>query len=372
MKIAHITCTFPPYKGGIGNSALVFAKLSQELGHDVTVITPNYQNTELGNKNFTINIKRIKPKLAYGNGAFLGLLINALESFDIVYLHYPFFGVNEALWAHQFSSLKYKLIIHYHMDVARLGLKAEFLRFFSRIVEKSLLNKASIVTCASLDYLSCSSIANYYNKNRDKFLEIPFGVDLDRFYPDYKKDNKIPTILFVGGLDKAHYFKGLEVLMKAIVDVGLPYRLNIVGEGDLKQNYTKKAKKLGLNKKIFFLGSLNNTDLTKVYRESDFFVLPSINSNEAFGLVLLEAMASGLPVIASSLPGVRKVFRDGVDGFLVEPNDTVSLAAAILRMIKDRSKRELMGKTARSYVKEKYTWQKTKDILEEVYSRVNK
>ena len=97
MRIAHIACTYPPYRGGIGNSAYHFARLTAEQGHKATVFTPVYKQklaSEEGNKSYTDNqtVIRLAPLLSYGNGAFLPQLFWRLSSFDLVHLHYPFFG----------------------------------------------------------------------------------------------------------------------------------------------------------------------------------------------------------------------------------------------------------------------------------------
>ena len=98
MKIAHVVCTFPPYQGGIGKSALDFSSMMAGSSNEVTVFTPEYTPVYVENKNFKVRVKRIKPFLKLGNGAFIPSLFFELKKFDLIYLHYPFFGASEIVY----------------------------------------------------------------------------------------------------------------------------------------------------------------------------------------------------------------------------------------------------------------------------------
>ena len=108
------------------------------------------------------------------------------------------------------------------MDVDSSSFLFKILSLPTRIIRNSLFKRADIITYASLDYLKHSDIANIYKKYPAKFKEIPYGVDTDKFSPAIKKDSQIKNILFVGALDKAHYFKGVNILLKAISDIRYP------------------------------------------------------------------------------------------------------------------------------------------------------
>lgn len=371
MKIAHVVCTFPPYKGGIGNVAYEFSKLSQKNKHSVTVFTPNYNNTS--SKLFLegVNIVRLKPILKYGNGAFLHqLLFNKLNKFDIVHLHYPFFGGAEPVWLIKTLNKKsFKLIVHYHMDVKNISTAANFLSIPSNLIFNSLFKKADAITCASIKYIANSKLSNFYKENKEKFYEIPFGVDINKFFPLEKKMiGSQVKLLFVGGLDKAHYFKGVDILLKAVSLIDKDkWSLNIVGNGGLKQKYIENAKKLGILENIKFLSGVDNNELAKIYRNSDLFILPSINQNEAFGIVLLEAMASGLSVIASDLPGVNSVFNEGEQGFFIKPNDVEDLKVKIASFINNKEDILQKGKNSRKLTLEKYDFAKIGVKLDNIY-----
>jgi len=359
MKIAQVVCTFPPYKGGIGNSAFNFSETLIKEGINVTTYTPQYKkNIKSENK-----IIRIKPFLKYGNGAFIPSLLWKLKKFDSIILHYPFFGGAEIIWLWKiiFGKKKKLIIFNHHINVARLPFFVKFLSWPSRMISKSLFKRADFIVCASLDYVRNSSLSNIYDKYQYKFKEIPFGVDIEKFKPSSEKKDfpKKYNLLFVGGLDKAHYFKGVDVLLQSLSKIDdINWQLNIVGAGDLENKYKKTTNDLKIKDKVNFLGKVDNKKLIEMYKKSHLFILPSINKGEAFGLVLLEAMSSGCPVIATKLPGVRKVFEDGKQGLFVEPKNVNDLQEKIKIILKNDKMRIAMGKSARQWIVNKYSWQK--------------
>jgi glycosyltransferase involved in cell wall biosynthesis len=165
------------------------------------------------------------------------------------------------------------------------------------------------------------------------------------------------VILFVGALDRAHYFKGVQVLMQALDLLSdRSVRLLVVGDGDWREAYQHKAAVLGLEEQVVFCGRVPDDELPLHYACSDLLVLPSTTRGEAFGVVLLEAMACGKPVVASNLPGVRSVVADGQDGLLVRPRDVNDLAEKMQVLLDDPERRRQMGLRGRSKVEEKYDW----------------
>lgn len=374
MKIASIVCAWPPYAGGIGNSAQQINQLLEEK-HELTTFTPS----------------TIKPWLRYGHGAFIPQLFWKLNKFDYIYLHYPFFGTAEIVWFFKLFFRRPKLIIHYHMDVKNFNLFTKFFSLPSRLIRRALLNQAETIVTASLDYIKDSQIKNYYQKHTNKFQEIPFGRDLNKFQPkviNHPLDNKIIArakeivhyindkfikrdrlnLLFVGGLDRAHYFKGVEILLNSLVVVNpKKWRLKIVGDGDLRPYYEALAERLKLNEQVEFSGKLNETELIRAFQSADLFILPSINGNEAFGLVLVEALACGVPVIASNLPGVRRVFTDHIEGLLFEPGDSEDLKKKLEFIFNNEEVRRVMSLAARRLAEEKYDLNKMKTRLENLF-----
>jgi glycosyltransferase involved in cell wall biosynthesis len=144
-----------------------------------------------------------------------------------------------------------------------------------------------------------------------------------------------------------------------------------VGDGDLRPHYEQLTNELGLSERIRFAGRVAGHDLPSVYRAADFLVLPSETRGEAFGVVLLEAMASGRPVIATHLPGVRSVVSDGIDGLLVPPGNHRALSAAIAKLAALSPEcRQHMGLAGRRKVEAEYGWERIGDRLEALYREV--
>lgn len=369
MKIIQIACVFPPYKGGIGNVAYHFAKNLSLLGHEVKVITPEYNSNQQSFSDF--KVQKEKSYVKKGNAAILKIKARELADSDAIHLHYPFFGTAELLWLYLFlRRIKKPVFLHYHMDVHGLPFLSQVLSLPSRLCLPSLVKMSKAVTCASLDYVRSSDIKKIYIKHQDKFYEVPFGVDTRKFFPTKKTKSDTPVILFLGALDKAHNFKGLGLLLRALSGLKeKKWQLHVVGGGELLTDYKEKAKQLGLYDRVVFFGRVDEKDLPKRYQEANFFVFPSTSRNEAFGLVLLEAMASGLPVLASNLPGVRAVFEHEKQGQVFENKDLVDLQKKIIYFLSQTRKLEEWGANARQYVKEKYSWSRCAEKLEAIYKK---
>ena len=373
MEIAQIVCVFPPYPGGIGNVAYYFSKVLAKSGNQVIVLTPYYKtNKFFKNEDIEqddINVLKLKSVLKYGKGVFLPQLFLYLKNFDIIHLHYPFFGTAEVVWLYKLLHPKTKLVIHYHMDVVGLPLLAKLLSFSSKPIRTLLLKSADKITCASLDYIKNSDIADFYQKHKGKFCEIPFGIDIEKFRVKNKKENSNKkNILFVGTLDKAHYFKGLEYLLKAVSKLqDIDFQLLIIGNGDRREYYENLARKLNIKDKVVFVGFVDNKNLVRYYNLADVFVFPSIDRSEAFGMVLLEAMACGIPTIASNLPGVRSVFKDKEQGYLAEPKNVKDLSDKLNKILSNKKLSAEMGIKARKLVEKKYNLEIVGERLNKIY-----
>ncbi len=367
MRIAHVVSTYPPYHGGMGNVAQGMAQGLRERGHHCDVLTPDYG----GKVALEAGVIRLRPWFSSRNAAFVPSLASRLKAgkYDLVHLHYPFLGGAESVFWFKLRNPNTRLIITYHMDTFGRGWRRAVLSLYRRLFMRRMMRQADVVTCSSLDYAKHSALAALPDLH---LVELAFGV-VDRFQPQDKTPavaDKL-TLLFVGGLDQAHYFKGLSVLFASLVALDRiersKLRLNIVGDGDLRPIYEKSVKDLGLQEQVFFSGKLGASALVRAYQQADMTVLPSIDQSEAFGLVLLESMACGTPVIASDLPGVRTVLERERTGFLVQPNDAKDLAERLsfcLRRLK--LVREMRGASAKR-VQDRYRWPHIIEQLESLY-----
>ena len=363
MKIAIITPVFPPYLAGIGNVAAQEAAGLAQKGMGVTVFTPWYPDRDCPEISSPYRVCRLWPEVSHGNAAWIRKMSADISSFDVIHLHYPFIGgVKAVLRAVRLS--KVKLVVTYHMDLVGCGWKRLFFKIYTRLTLPKVVKAADKTLVSSLDYARHGFLAPYLKKWPEKFVEAPFGVrDCFATLAMTHKDSH-RKILFVGALDKAHYFKGVDVLLKAMRD--LEYKLMIVGDGDLRSYYEAKAKNLGIDDRVVFTGRVSNEELSRYYQSADVFVLPSIDKSEAYGMTLLEAMAHGLPVVASNLPGVRSLVGED-RGLLVEPGDSSDLARVLTEILIDDVKRRAMGVAAKKWVAESRTVEKEIAKLLEAY-----
>lgn len=377
MRIAHVTATFPPQYTGTGIVCYYNALGLARLGHQVTVFTVAHPSGDYVYPKGIV-VRCLPPLFRIGNAPFLPELLH-LRGFDVVHLHYPFYFGSEIVF---FKALTDNLnyVVTYHQDVLFPGVLRFVAELHHRVLGQLILTKAQKVLATSWDYAQFSRLRKLIQKNPGLVGVLPNGVDTQRFRPGiagnalrekYGFDDKSAVLLFVGALDRAHYFKGVEILIRALSY--LPdqrAKLLIVGDGDLRPVYQKKAIKMGLSGRVFFCGRVPDEELPAYYNICDILILPSITMGEAFGVVLLEAMACGKPVIASNLPGVRSVVSDGEDGLLARPGDVRDLAEKIQMLLDDPQRRREMGERGRAKVEEKYAWPRIIPRLVQVYEEV--
>jgi len=378
QKIAIITPTFPPYRGGMGKLAELDAKQLAELGHEVHVYRPEpRQPAAAPAQPFAVH--DLRPWFRFGNAALVPDVRRVLRQYPLVFLHYPFFGAAEIVaWCRR-SAPGTKLVIVYHMDVVGRGLLGAFFRWHTRWCLPRILRTADRVIVTSFDYLN-SSNAEPLRKRQVKFRELAPSVDSARFAPDgkptrllsrygLKADDRV--VLFVGGLDRAHYFKGIPSLLQALMIKELAgARAVIVGDGDLRPEYEKLAAKLGPAGRVVFAGGVSDEDLPDHYRLADVFAFPSVDRSEAFGVAALEALASGVPVVASDLPGVRTIVRQGETGFRAPPGSVSGLAAGLVRVLNDDILRRRLGAAARQMVTAEYSDEVRRKRLQQIVTEV--
>jgi glycosyltransferase involved in cell wall biosynthesis len=261
------------------------------------------------------------------------------------------------------------------MDAIVPGWRAPFAELHRTFVQPLVLRKAKRVLVSSADYARRSSLAGFFANHPQRVVEAPFGVDTDVFCPGpavrgrFSLPDGVPVLAFVGGLDRAHAFKGLPDLLQAMTSLPEDVQLLIVGDGDLRSSYEEQAEALGLRRRTHFVGRVDVETLRDAYRSADLFVFPSTSRAEAFGLAALEAEACGLPVVASDLPGVRTVVLHGETGLLVPPSQPTALAEAIKRLLDDEMLRQTFSSRASAHARG-LSWDAHTDILLKTYRDV--
>lgn len=183
---------------------------------------------------------------------------------------------------------------------------------------------------------------------------IPNGVDLERFSPRPPAPRPGPVeLLFVGRLVRQ---KGVDVLLEALalLPAGAEFRLTLVGDGDARPALEAQAQRLGLRERVEFAGWRDRAALPETYRAADVFVFAS--RDEGMPNVLLEAMASGLPAVATRIAGNEELVEDGASGRLVPADDPGALARALAPLLAQPELRAAWGARARAIVEERYSW----------------
>jgi glycosyltransferase involved in cell wall biosynthesis len=348
------------------------------VGHEVIVFTPHYKERQVQFQNFVI--KSLVPWMSYGKGAWLPQLFFELRHFDIIHLHYPFFGGALPIYClKKYKPQKTKIVLTYHMDVVGEGFLNKYFKWHTKRLMPGMIRAADRVIVTSQDYAENSNIAYLIKENPKKFIEIPLGTETEIFYPQPRDEELIKkygikpqekTVLFVAALDREHYFKGLNSLLEAVAKIKTPIKLLVVGRGELKTNYEEQAQKLGIRDKVYFVGYISGPDLPKYYNLCDLFVMPSVDKSEAFGLVYVEAMACGRPVIATNLPGLRTVVDDNQTGYLVRPRDIDDLVIKMQKILSNDKLASDFGQNGFKKVQDKYTWPKIVKQIDLVYKSI--
>lgn len=376
MKIAHVTSTFPPYQGGTGNVCYYNARELARLGHEVHVFTAQVEGAPSEETIAGAFVRRLRPLVQIGNAPVLPQLFWRLSDFDILHLHYPFILGAEMV---RLASLAFRVpvVISLHSDLIGDEGRARLFSVYQKLSAKFTVRHIAMLCAVTMDHYCHSQLRKDLNGQEPLVIELPNGVDIAQFHPvgDTKIRQKfgIPedafVVLFVAALDRAHHFKGLDRLLKAMVKLPGDVWLLAVGDGDLKLTYQQQAEELGVNNRVVFAGEVANADLPPFFRSADVTVLPSLA--ESFGLVLIESMACGTPVIASDVPGARSVVASSGAGYLVQPIAISEWSDRIRRFqALTEAQRKEMGVAGRLTVEERYGWDQIGRRLEDVYRQV--
>ena len=370
MKIALVSPYDFAYPGGVVNHISSLEHHLTRMGHDVKVIAPTSRVVATFGDRF-IPIGKPRPVPTSGSIARITLslrlastikaVLNA-EKFDIIHLHEPFMPMLCS------AILRFSNVPNIGTFHACNGTPGYNLAWpIGIIILKRRLHKLDGKIAVSKPAMEFASkyVPGYYNI-------IPNGVDLERFSPDVSPieefcDGK-QNILFVGRLESR---KGLNYLIKAYQQVKqeIPNsRLIVVGPGTrLRKKYEKWIRRHGL-KDVVFVGYVPDTELPRYYKTADVFCAPA-TGRESFGIILLEAMAVGKPIVATNIGGYASVVTHGEDGLLVPPEDSRGLARALIAVISDETLRQQLGDRGRVKAAE-YSWEKIAQRVFDYYVRV--
>ncbi len=370
MKIALVSPYDFAHPGGVVNHILALNKQFTKMGHEVRIIAPASREIPDRDRN-VLHIGKARPFPVRGTTIRISMSLRLAskiketltrEKFDIIHLHEPFMPMLCSAVLRFSDSVN---IGTFHACHGSPGYN------FGWPISTYLLNRRRrklvgkiAVSKTAMDYAS-KYVPGYYNI-------IPNGIDLECFNPNVLPierfcDGKI-NILFVGRLEKR---KGLNYLLKAYQKVRKETpdaRLIVVGPGvRFRRKYEKYVRRNGLAD-VVFTGMLPYDELPRYYKTADIFCSPAIGG-ESFGIVLLEAMAVGKPIVATSIEGYASVITHGREGLLVPPKNDKELACALLSLISDEPLRRQMGAQG-VLTAQDYDWSKVARRVLDYYVRI--
>jgi phosphatidylinositol alpha-mannosyltransferase len=369
VKIGIVTQSYYPKPGGVTEVVHFTAHELRRRGHEVTIITTRYNRDEPE----TPGVIRIgRNMLVPMNGAWVNMTVGLglrrqlaaileREAFDIVHAHCPLVPTLP-LMALATAPPGQKLVGTFHAASER--------NFMYRLFQGPLSKRAAKLHCRLAVSESARRFASAYFPGEYKIM--PNGIDCRRFRPAGRpierfRDGRI-NILFVGRMDKR---KGVPYLCRAMPRIARALegkvRLIIVGEKGVRTTFCPRPMRLD-GAEIEWAGRVSAEALPRYYATADVFCSPAVGQ-ESFGIVLLEAMASGVPVVASDIPGYRTIVAPGREGFLVPPRDPAALAEAIVMLARDATLRERLGASGREKALH-YDWPAVVGRLEEIYRTV--
>lgn len=359
LSIVHVVALFPPSLGGMEKVAHLLAAAQAKAGLHVSVITSNLRAEKSVNTPY--DVSRLRGRIIANTIVMPGLLrrLLRLSSAQIVHLHINQAYLPEIVWlASKLRGFRY--VAHIHIDIPVSTWRGVVLGVYKRLILKRVLLAAASVVVFTNDQKELTH--SKYNVPYERIRVIANGVE-DMFYHNQPRSlHSKPRLLFVGRLG---FQKNIPLLLHAIEGISAKFETRIVGSGELEQDLKSLAKKLRLQN-IEFTGRLDGERLLAQYKWADIFVLPS--EREGMPLVLLEALAMGLPVVATDVTGSRDVVCNQQNGLLVPFGDPRAFAGALLGLVADPALFVQFSQTARKMA-DAYAWDRVSREFESLYRK---
>jgi glycosyltransferase involved in cell wall biosynthesis len=335
-KIVHVVARYPPALGGMEQVVRCLAQAQHELGMQIRVLTSDEESTRRQREKEPFPVFRLKTySVAHAPiMPSLPLKLMRLDRGSVIHLHISSAYVPEMVWTYaRLSGCKY--VAHVHLDVPPSGKFGFLLEPYKRIFLRRVLRDSSAVVVPTDDYREI--ISQKYGIDPHKISVIGHGTN-HRVAEQTKSlaasagDDRA-KLLFVGRLAGQ---KNIPLLLESIATYvekyGSDIELAIVGDGEDRRAVQSQVKRLGLSDVVSMYGPAYGEELEVIYERSDLFILTS--TRESFGLVLIEAMSKGLPIVCVNIPAIRNVVDNDLNGLLVESNP-VALADAIRTLLVD-------------------------------------
>ena len=352
MKIAMVSSGSSIHVKKIANVLI-------ERGHDITLYTLPNNDKLLADLDANIKVVKlpIKGKLGYIlNAPFIRKELRK-KPVDVVNAHY----------ASGYGTLARMVNVH-PFALAVFGADVYEYPFQSKTKMKSVvknLNCADVITSTS--HVMADKVREFYHEKRE-IIVTPFGVDLGRFHPVEVEKDEYFEIGIVKKIEKKY---GIEYLLEALKLLKSKYgvkkcRLVVYGRGSALEEYKQLTDNMGLEESVYFMGFVQNEKVPEVISHMDVACFPSVEDSESFGVAAVEAMACGVPVVASDASGFTEVIENGVTGLIVPKRDSAALAEALYKVyLMSPSERQEMGQEGIKRVAALYDFDRNMDTYEE-------
>jgi glycosyltransferase involved in cell wall biosynthesis len=381
MRVACFASTFPSkFENievyGAGRVAYNLCKKLAERKHNIRIFVPFTKGFVEEYGSMSVHFYKSIFRIGIMNISWQLFLDPLNYDADIVHIHNdtPISMISGLGYANKKGK---PLVVTWHGDwienyggvIRRIGVYLS-----NRYLADKVLSKARAIITPSKYYVEESRFLKRY---RAKLIEIPNGIDLEIFNIPYSKD-ECRKMLGLDGTKKLVLYlsalyplKGPQILLKAISEIAKTHKdafFVFVGGGEVNK-YKKLSEELDVQDYVKFTGYIEEKLKSLYYKASDIFVLPSIETFEVFQLVLLEASASGLPMVVSDLNTFKCIIEDGCNGVVTKRGDPKALADAIIYLLENEDVRKKMGVNARKKVKN-YSWEKVAEMTEKVYEQL--
>jgi len=366
MNIYQITANYPPHLGGMQQRIKELSDLLTSRGHKVTILTSNQGNYgKLLVKKRNQIIKYLWSFELFNTPIIPKLAIELLRvpRKAIVHVHVAQTYIPEIVYIVSLIK-KFKYVAHIRLDIAPSGILGFLIPFYKRFFLKTFLQRARKTIVLTEDYVPL--MINKYDLPPEKIIVIPNGT----YFPENKRrisrlHNPI-RLLFVGRLE---YQKNLPLLLKSFAKlrkIQSNFRLDIVGDGSMKDYLREQIKKMKLESCVTLLGRLSGVKLIDKYIQSDLLV--TTTNVEGCSNVLVEAMKSRLPIVATDVSGVRSIIKHEYNGLLVK-SDSRQIATDIHSIVSnDKLRCALIDNASKEVLK--YDWNSVVQQIEVIYKNV--
>lgn len=365
MHILHVGKYYPPYRGGIETVVEQICRGLVRRGERVTALVSNDTSSTVDEVIDGVRVLRLGRRAELNSQPLNPGLIPAIRRlrFDVLHFHTPNPVGALAVLA---AGRNEPVVVTHHSDIVR----QRWLGGAATLAQSMLYRRAAALVAATPKHIQYSTVLRRF-ESRCRVIHFPIDA-LPYVHAPATWDDQLPLawrdeplVLFVGRLV---YYKGLDVLLEAL-QLTKGARLAIVGVGPLLNRLVEQVAALGLGERVKFLGAVSDERLRALYKCAGFLVLPSVAPSEAFGMVQLEAMAAGRPVISTNLKsGVPYVNLDQVTGLIVPPSEPRALAIAMETLIGDAPRALSMGDAAQRRVLAEFHVDKVVDEHLDLYA----